>query len=79
MLYWRRRAVRRADVDGLDRDAARVVLVDPRLFGGALLNRRLVPQLSALRRARLVEPGATYVPGQARLVVAAVAISSPSP
>ena len=68
----------RADVDGLDRDAARVVLVDPRLFGGALLNRRLVPQLTALRRARLVEPGATYVPGQARLVVAAVAISSPS-
>ena len=61
----------RADVDGLDRDAARVVLVDPRLFGGALLNRRLVPQLTALRRARLVEPGATYVPGQARLVVAA--------
>lgn len=68
----------RADVDGLDRDAARVVLVDPLLIGGAVLNRRLVPQLAALRRTRLIEPGAKYVPAQVRLVVAAVSIASPS-
>ena len=68
----------RADVDGLDRDAARVVLVDPLLIGGAVLNRRLMPQLAALSKARLIEPNANFVPAQVRFIVATVSIASPA-